>query len=81
MGDISGAVEWIECIVRRLGVESVDNLSPFLCSKPKKETIGEWLCDSLSYMKRVCDDFQKLSNDIEPLNMELIKAQQQVISL
>lgn len=81
MGDICGTVDWVESILEGLGVESIDNLSPFLCSKPRKETIGEWLCDSLSYMKRLCDEFQKLKDSAEPLKAELIKSQQQVISL
>lgn len=79
--DITVTTEWVENVVKRLGVDSVAQLSPYVCSKPKKESIGEWLCDSLCYLKRACDALEKLKAFAEPLQSELIKSQQQVISL
>lgn len=81
MEDITNTLSWVEGVVERLGIESVNQLSPNVCSKPKKDQIGPWLCDSLSSLKKVCDEFRKLKSFADPLQVELIKSQQQVISL
>ena len=79
--DISNTIEWVGNVVERLGIESVSQLSPAVCSKPKKELIGPWLSDSLGTLKKVCEAYQKLRTVADPLQAELIKSQQQVISL
>ncbi len=68
-------------MVEQRGVESVSGLSPHVCAKPRKETIGQWLCDSLTSMQRVCDGFQKLQMDADQQRTELIESQRQVIAL
>ena len=79
--DIEATIEWIDVVVSRLGVDNVSKLSPAVCSKPKKELIGAWLCDTISTLKKVCVDFQKLRTAVDPLQLDLIKSQKQVIEL
>ena len=79
--DIEDTIHWVDLVVGRLGVDDVKKLSPAICAKPKKECIGKWLCDTLSTLKKVTIEFQKLRTATDPLQLDLIKSQKQVIEL
>ena len=79
--DIADTINWVDEIVGALGVESYNLLSPAVCTKPRKDEIGPWLCDSLSTLRKVCVEYQKYRTATDPLQLELIKSQKQVIEL
>ncbi len=73
--------QWIDDIMPEISIDRIEQLSPALCAKPRKDTIGGWLSNSLSCLNKVVNLYRKLKVDTEPLKTELIKSQQQVITL
>jgi hypothetical protein len=76
-------IDWIDGIVRALGVKNYTQLTTLVCSKPKKDVIGGWLCDTLCILRKLCiehQDYRAIADPV-PLQAELIKSQKQVVEL
>jgi hypothetical protein len=78
---LNGQVAWVDSVVKGLGIKSYTQLTPEACRKPVKEASGPWLCDSLIALRSVCVEFLKFQSATDPLQMELIKSQKQIIDL
>ena len=49
--------------------------------KPRKDDIGKWLCDTLNNLQQTCVEYQNFRAAAEPVHLELVKSQKQVIEL
>ena len=74
-------IEWVDSVVSQLGIKSHTQLSPEICTKPRKDFSGPWLCDSLIALRKACVEFLEFRSATDPLQLELIKSQKQVIDL